>query len=274
MENQHFHLRSGSGPKVRGCYLHKPILTIKPFPVLGSCSSRRDTKQKSEGPSNCDGRRCQWHATSQQLLWLLLSCSVLGKHQRALRCNKLSYWKILFHLPGKLGYLETVFWNTYIDIQLYSSASVVKLPLSDHSPLLGSAQTLFTVTRMTVSPSAPLRCWLPPGRSDWTREEAEGESVRLALASEQSQAAGRRWQGISQESDYVKKAGLCRHLFHCLCPLCLLQVAPLKPFRGCSRIPWACPSSDPGSRCDRSDQLLPPWSQRRWRTAMVQPGGI
>ena len=120
---------------------------------------------------------------------------VLGKHRRAFfEMYKLSYWKILFHLSGKLGYLETVlivFWNRYIDNQWQLCSLWWNSVRSLSSPCYDVLRSSFS-----HSLSGLLSSWLAPGRNDWLNvgEGRRGDSVRLFLAPKESKAAGRWWE--------------------------------------------------------------------------------
>lgn len=70
---------------------------------------------------------------------------------------------------------------------------------------------------------------------------------------------------MSQESDYAGKAGLWRHLFHCLCLLYLLQAVPAYP--------WG---DTPEALLDMTGQITSyqHGSRHQWLNGMVQPGQL
>lgn len=163
----------------------------------------------------------------------LLALSLQSTSMLSLRCNKLSHWKILFLSPWEVGYLETVFWNTYIDNQLHSSVSVVTSPLSGGFPVLTVICSMLLHFPWAVSPSRGFSATYCP-REKWCTLNLEagrkGES--------------RRWGGwLPPKVNYIGNHGSGNgHSTVCLFST-YIKLLLKCPSKDMPRLPWVCPSS-------------------------------
>ena len=195
---------------------HCPLHTT-PSPPLEAAEEEGTQSRNSKAPPAVMGKDVKdipyclalWHRVPPMSLG---STGVLS-----LRCYKLSYWKILFHLSGKLGYLETVFWLCFeIDILTTNDGSALcGVTPSDHSP---APATMCSDLHFHGNVTLPLGAsqQLAGPREKWLTERGRRQKGRQCRAFPGSQGEQGSWKVVrraSQESDYSGKAALWWHLF-------------------------------------------------------------
>lgn len=238
MENQHFPLQGGSGQTAQ---LLPPYKTLSISDLVASpweSARGRDRKQKSK---DCPPPPSVTEEVSEKSCAVpalrgcccLLALSLQSTSMLSLRCNKLSHWKILSLSPWEVGYLETVFWNTYIDNQLHSSVSVVTSPLSGGFPVPTVICSVLLHFPWAVSPSRGFSAAYCP-REKWCTLSLEagrkGES--------------RRWGGwLPPKVNYIENHGSGNgHSTVCLFST-YIKLLLKCPSKDMPRLPWVCPST-------------------------------